>query len=291
MYSLGQLLSGIRSPRRAYLEVNKLYNRRLRGRTGIRILDQEWDNLIILDACRYDLFEKHNPLSGNLERVVSKGSQTVEFLRANFPGDEYGSIVYVSANPNIVHLDTRFHARVDLWESHWEEELNVVPPASVTNEAQRIADKYPNKRLIVHYMQPHFPFIGQLGRQLVESGRLEDKRNGHEFWRQIQSIGQDEFERAYVENLELVFPHVERLLNDLSGLSVVTSDHGNALGEAGVFGHPAGVYLDALVEVPWLRLPFEERRDIVSGQATDGQGISSDDVTRDRLAKLGYMDS
>jgi hypothetical protein len=291
MYSLQQFFSGIQNPRRGVLELNKLYHRRVLGRTGIDVLAADWDNLLLLDGCRYDIFEDHCQLDGELSKAVSRGSQTVEFLRSNFDCETYGSIVYVSANPNVTQIDADFHDRIDLWTSHWDDDLDVVPPEAVTDAALRAADEYPTKRLVVHYMQPHFPFIGEFGRQLVSDGRIENKRNGYEFWAQIDDVGVDTFERAYAENLEYVLPHIEDALDGLSGLSVVTSDHGNAFGEWGVYGHPSGVYLDALVEVPWLRAPFDERRTIEEGTVADDSSDFDDNITRERLEKLGYLES
>lgn len=31
---------------------------------GVFVMREDWDNLIILDACRYSLFEKYNYLNG-----------------------------------------------------------------------------------------------------------------------------------------------------------------------------------------------------------------------------------
>ena len=46
------------------------------------IFAEEWDTLIVLDACRYDFFEKvyRDYLSGTLEKRVSPGSCTEESL-------------------------------------------------------------------------------------------------------------------------------------------------------------------------------------------------------------------
>ena len=66
---------------------------------GSFILDEEWDNLIILDACRYDTFKDNNFLQGKLEYRISKGSTTREFLTKNFieNNDEtYNDIIYIS---------------------------------------------------------------------------------------------------------------------------------------------------------------------------------------------------
>lgn len=46
------------------------------------INERDWDCLVILDACRYDYFEKvyEDYLSGDLRKVLSSGSCTEEWL-------------------------------------------------------------------------------------------------------------------------------------------------------------------------------------------------------------------
>ncbi|PYZ02753.1 hypothetical protein C8039_05320 [Halogeometricum sp. wsp3] len=115
-------------------------------------LDRDWDNLIILDGCRYDIFAKSDYPDGQLQKEISRGSQTEEFLKKNFPSKKYPDIVYISANPNIKYLNSKFFKRVRLWENQWNNELNVVHPESVTDWVIENAEEYANKRMTVHYM-------------------------------------------------------------------------------------------------------------------------------------------
>ena len=57
--------------------INNVYFNRKYGR-GIDIIDQDWDNLIILDACRYDYFKEMNTIDGELRPVLSQGSHSFE---------------------------------------------------------------------------------------------------------------------------------------------------------------------------------------------------------------------
>jgi hypothetical protein len=43
-------------------------------------MQEDWDNLIILDACRYGAFERNNTIPGALEYRFSRGSMTGEFF-------------------------------------------------------------------------------------------------------------------------------------------------------------------------------------------------------------------
>ncbi|MDG5776143.1 hypothetical protein VB773_02085 [Haloarculaceae archaeon H-GB2-1] len=36
---------------------------------------EEWDNLVILDACRYDVFEEMHTFPGTLKPIISKGEE------------------------------------------------------------------------------------------------------------------------------------------------------------------------------------------------------------------------
>ena len=36
-------------------------------------MKEDWDNLVILDACRYDMFKKLNTINGKLEYKISIG--------------------------------------------------------------------------------------------------------------------------------------------------------------------------------------------------------------------------
>jgi bisphosphoglycerate-independent phosphoglycerate mutase (AlkP superfamily) len=93
--------------------------------------------------------------------------------------------------------------------------------------------------------------------------------------------------KAYQENLELALPQVVRLLGELRGKSVVTSDHGNAFGEFGVFGHPGGVYTNSLVKVPWL-VTESNSRPKIKGELADQVDQQIESQVTDRLKDLGY---
>lgn len=55
-------------------------------------MDADWDNLLILDSCRYDLFSEvavEDGLKGELTTFRSRGSSSSEFLKENFAGRTY----------------------------------------------------------------------------------------------------------------------------------------------------------------------------------------------------------
>jgi hypothetical protein len=242
---------------------------------GVAVVEEEWDTLIVLTACRYDTFAEVNTIPGTLEKRTSQGTSLMEWLIANFP-DQYEDIVYVSGNPRISNVEfdqgasvgqfrgaDHFHEVVDVSHDAWDKERNTVPPKPVTDAAVEAREEYPDKRLIVHYLQPHAPWIGETsitGADLAiaydspsewfrESGELGP---WGEFGLAYKQHSTDHLRGAYRDNLRFVVEEVERLLGELDGRVVVTGDHGEAFGENGIIEHPAEVYIDELVEVPWL---------------------------------------
>ena len=118
---------------------------------GLHVMEQEWDNLIILDACRYDVFKKHvNHLGikGELRKVISRGSSTTEFLKENFLGKKFMDTIYVTANPYVsIMLKGVFYKVIDVWRDYWDDELGTVPPEPVTKIALKVKSLYPENFL------------------------------------------------------------------------------------------------------------------------------------------------
>ena len=48
------------------------------AKNGVKVVNEDWDYLIVLDAARYDIFKKINWIKGNLEYKISLGSCTRE---------------------------------------------------------------------------------------------------------------------------------------------------------------------------------------------------------------------
>lgn len=274
---------------------------------GISYPDEEWDNLLILDACRYDMFVEQSWLPGELKKRISGASNTPEFLQGNFKGGDFSDTVYVTANPQInVHLDDEFFKIIKVWEDHWDPDLHTVHPKIMAEKTIDAYHSYPNKRLIAHFIQPHYPFIGEVGQNKLNthsgmelSKRLvtNDKaqRDHLSVWEQLYagSVSLELVWEAYRENLDLVLPHVEQLIETFQEYTVVTSDHGNALGELAwpvpvkIYGHPPGIRMPALNDVPWLVTNTDERKKIIA-EETSAVGSDQDEIVSERLADLGY---
>lgn len=296
MNLLSKLRTAVHDPRIVWRRLVQTYFS-LQEHNGIKVMEKDWDNLVILDACRYDLFEDVFPHDGCVGPVISGGSDTSEFLKHNFSQRNSYDTVYITANPHVqrLGLDESFHACIPLWKSHWDESYHTVLPDVVAEQALKIHNQYPHKRLIVHFIQPHYPFLGPTGeginhRTITGEGLIEDDRGFKSIWRRLET---GELDRstvcdAYRENLELAIPHIENLVRKFRGRTVITSDHGNAWGEFGIYGHPQTCYIPSLVRVPWLERQGGPRKEITVDPSPT-QTTPSGEVTS-RLRDLGYQE-
>jgi hypothetical protein len=316
---LERLGVAVRHPDRAVTHViGRL--RRKAGRVenrvfGDAVTEEDWDNLIILDGCRYDMFAERSSLPGRLEKRRSAGSATKEFVRNTFVGRQFFDTVYVSANPYVSKLvDDGFHHLEPVWKTRWDEETGTVLPGPMTESVREVAERFPDKRLVAHYMQPHHPFLGptaerELGgtvgneqaRREAAGGAPTDREPSRvdHVWDRFRDGDVDEsvVRRAYYETLEEVLPWVADLCEDLPGKTVVTSDHGNLLDEPAYpiisagsrrFAHPTYGTAASLVTVPWQVCPFEERKTVVAEPPAEDAGTVTGETVTERLEALGY---
>lgn len=296
MYSISQIISGLTRPRRVATELNCIYHRtRASNReyysAGTDIFEEDWDNMIILDACRFDYFAKQQDFPGTLEKRRSRGSITSEFLRGNFSDRQLYDVVYVSSNPWYLKLrddlNSDVHSFIDLREEFSNREFTVAPD-KVTERSKKIAEEYPHKRLIIHYLQPHQPYIGPTGQKYFETTKGLS-------WTMKESdkATDDRLQQAYKENLELVLDAVSELLPSLEGKTIITADHGELLGDRSSpipirsYGHYPNLWVKELLEVPWLEYTNNGRREIISEKSGDNISVSDEEVDA-RLENLGY---
>lgn len=289
---------------RIFTQLNRQYHDIFVDHRGTKVIEEDWDNLLILDGCRADTFEDICWFEGIYEERTSCASDSQNFLKRNFEGRELHDIVYLSANPYAAELaDNTFHAFFDLYRTAWDEELQTITPGSVIDATVKAQDDFPNKRLIAHFMQPHYPFIGEFGREIDNSsiGRHPGVGDGEmNIWSKLMygkdGITKQQVKRAYHENLEVVLQSIEPLLKQLDGKTVVTADHGNLLGDAGypiptpAFGHPPEFFVAPLINVPWFIIDGE-RRKITSDEPLESTDSElSDEVQKERLRSLGYLE-
>lgn len=290
-------------------------------------MKESWDVLVVLDACRYDYFERTygRYLSGILEKRISSASCTLQWVHNEFP-DKYDDVVYVSANPFVASKFAKtirydgskhFFRVIDGWKDAWDERIGTVLPQSLNELAIRASREFKGKKLIVHYIQPHYPFI-----VLREQGVKDRGYRSHEISRIMwegfvkilgyslgndvasrlhvfmdeaavaNKVGLEVFRKAYESNLQLVLESVANLIDNLEGKVVVTADHGELLGEGRKFAHWCELPYPEVRQVPWLvvnkvakkiqTLPEEEKVNEPPITQVD------EELIRKRLEALGY---
>ncbi|WP_254839711.1 hypothetical protein [Natronomonas marina] len=262
------------------------------------VFEADWDLLVVLDACRADLWAEVVAPDGILPvgtTRISPGGTSTEWLDAVFggqPSEALSSVGYVTANPySTDHVDGEALGYLrEVWRDAWDDDLGTVPPRAVTDAAIRAGREQDLDRLVVHYMQPHFPSIADDRDDGIELDAFGDRPLS--VWEDLRFGRRSRADvwEAYRANLRAVLDDVELLLNNVDAeRAVITADHGNAFGERGVYGHAAGLALRPLREVPW-----------AVTAATDGGGYepppgaertersaTTAEVTA-RLERLGY---
>jgi hypothetical protein len=265
-----------------------------RSAAGTNVLDRDWDVLVILDACRYDEFARvasDYEFITALDANVSTGSTTYEWGPSVFGRDaaKAGGLGYVTANPysnqfadadDLAHLD-------EVWRYAWDSDWGSVPAEVVTDRAIAAERADAADRLIVHYLQPHAPFVDTAagggdtsvtGFQGGEATGLEAAQRG--------DVSHEAVIEGYRRTLRYVLDSVALLCENLdAGTVVVSADHGELLGEWGLYEHPAALRVEPLIRVPWATVAAADERTHDPAEYDRGtDGLSIDD----RLSALGY---
>ncbi len=134
-------------------------------------MDQDWDVAIILDACRFDFFERFYRyfFEGELLKITSRGSCTSEWFKNTFTS-LYSDTIYISANPFInssplqfggFSARSRFARIIDVWVYA----LDLSVGHSFAKQGHKTLldtlKRGRDKRIIAHHLQPHTLYICQ----------------------------------------------------------------------------------------------------------------------------------
>jgi hypothetical protein len=234
---------------------------------AVHVMDEDWDTLIVLDACRADFFEEtvDTERFDAYSRAISLGSHSSEWTRKNFQDKQFEDTVYVSANPHTTLLaNNTFHELIEVWKKY-DMPPNKIDPSEIVTIAKRANENHPNKRLIIHFMQPH-----GTGNLVPETENVVD---------------------SYRATIPAVTDIVVGLANQLDGKTVITADHGELFtaglrAKLGIDQHKARLRFPDLVYVPWAEIDGQRR------EITDG-ALSKTDVdetaVEQRLEDLGYV--
>jgi hypothetical protein len=271
---------------------------------GTPVFEEDWDALLILDACRADLLAAVRAEYDFLDEPdtrLSVDSTSHRWMKKNFSrsyADELRQTAYVTGNPysDGVLRGDEFRLLDEVWKYEWDDELGTIHPRPLTDRAIAVARDLNPERLIVHYMQPHYPFVRHsevddgiplefFTKQATETSREID------VWTQFREgeLTETEVRELYLDNLRYVLEDVGLLLENVDADTVVLSaDHGNAFGEFGVYGHPPGMPFRSVREVPWYTTSATDTGEYVP-ETGPPETAGNDETTDERLRDLGYL--
>lgn len=181
------------------------------------INDGDWDYLIVLDACRYDKFEEIYDdyfKGGELRKVESRGSATPEWLEKSFPKSRY-NMNYISANPHVNTLNlkigdfrggcnsdwnakNKFVEIKEPWITEWNPEHNTVTPQDLKNYVIGHKDEIEERKTIIHFIQPHRPFINNPDSKISQWGTRKKLQNEEEESKGSESLIEFVFKKTCV---------------------------------------------------------------------------------------------
>ena len=226
--------------------------------------------LIVLDDARYDAFRAvyGRYLSGDLRVVRVPPPNTYGWLPRAFSHRGFDRVRVFYASIGVESHDIRIGSFVPRGRDvevipirpNRARHLLTVLPSEVNDVVMRVGL---SGRDVVWYAQPHFPWVldEELSLALMRDALIHDFVPPDTIRRRLREIGvgRSRVVRAYYANLVLVLKYVRELLDYVRGQGidyeevVVTSDHGEMLGEFGLYLHQ-DYDLPQLVLVPWLRV-------------------------------------
>lgn len=261
--------------------------------------DRDEYTLLVFDAGRHDYMAPllRDTYRGDVDATYSAARDTFEWISKVWQGD-FEDVTYVSGMVPVSDEIPDFAAEdfkryydginpgdsigeiVKLWETHWDDGVATVPPETVTDAALDYADR---DKLVVHYNQPHSPYIGVpelLGHTNNESAQPKSgDPNDEPIWHRVRAgeVSDAYLRMAYWGNAARAIEAAKPLIRERETV-VATADHGEALGEWGMYTHDRAPHPKRRV-VPWQE---------ISGLATDDATEQVTGDVTDKLRALGY---
>ena len=279
---------------------------------GTNIYEREWDVLIILDACRADALREvadEFDFIDHVDSIWSLGSTSHEWMAKTFSEEwreEIANTIYLTGNGfaqrtfvddeppvnennpasfpalSTVNADD-FKLLKGVWDVGHDHNLGNVPPRYITDRAIELGRNKSAKRFIIHYNQPHTPYLADA---IATNGTPAPFESDPFPMLQNGELRREQAWNAYIENLRLVLGEVELLINNLDAERVaISADHGEAFGEWGQFGHPNASPLPVVKKVPWAETTASDMRTHTPSKETQNKTTDLEN----HLADLGYL--
>jgi len=247
--------------------ISKTYRLKSQHEMFNKILNEDQFLLIILDACRYDVFAHvyKRYFQGILVPVKSYGAFLPEWIPKLFRDPRWhGTRIFKAKlfiKPHDISIRDMIERRdIEIFEISPPKERLTVHPQMLVNFVLKIGLKDKN---IVWFMQPHYPWLAypELSKKVLKDIMIYEFLPGSlEKNLLSKKIHREDIIKAYIANLTVTLREVKRLIEVYretfkdSGIIVVTSDHGEMLGEYGLYFHHPSYNVPQLIVVPWLEV-------------------------------------
>jgi hypothetical protein len=239
-----------------------------RGDQHHQLKDLDWDIMLVLDACRFDVFNE--VVEWPVKRVRSPASKTAEWIAVAEESGLFEGTTIVAGNANYTsdQWDLGELKIIDVFANNWDEKLGIVPPEPVLDATDEQI-KAGNSPVVGHILPPHGPYIGRVADEWFPAfpdtqiwkrgpGTLEELISP-QVAMATGVIDADEAWQAYRASVsgtwEVCQPYIARWVRDGNKV-LVTADHGEAFGgirEFGLYAHPHQCHIPALTHVPLAR--------------------------------------
>lgn len=292
---------------------------------GTNVYDRDWDVLILLDTCRVDALKAvadEYDFLNDIGSIRSAGGASGEWIARTFDESHRELIqntAYLTANAHarqildeqtqrynpdkhLTYKALRYFPTVGIEDfgtveplyqyEPWGEEgdlghiKGMTPPRYVTERAISIGRKMDYDRIILHYFQPHSPWVSTALSEDRELNEYED-----DWWNYLARTGDVETVwDSYLGDLRYVLDDIEILLKNLSADTVaISADHGEAFGECGVRGHEIGSLHPKIRTVPWVETSaVDQETHTPTIEAPNTEPELSTDEVEEQLSALGY---
>ena len=282
---------------------------------GTNVFERDWDLLVVLDTCRPDALSEIKEgykFIDEINSIISVGSSSNEWIANTFRREyinKIGKTAYIAGNAyadRVIReklypeLDTgdkeKVRAIIDTsiiadvggfqlldegWRYESEKMWGHADPQIMTDRAISIGRDEDPDRIIVHYTQPHAPYI---------STALNEKRELKNYEKTpfdyLRSGGDKQVVwNSYLSDLKFILEFVGTLIDNYNGKAIVTADHGEAFGEYGIYGHLPGMIHPKVRKVPWIEIDATDEKTHLPNSYEKAETRDA----KDQLKALGYI--
>jgi hypothetical protein len=210
--------------------------RRLTRLNAKNVFTRQWDVLILLDCARVDMMQEimdEYDFINDVNQLKSVSGHSRGWMEYTFVDkfyDEIQNTLYVNANTasdRVLDSNDFLHLE-EVWRDGWDDEHKTILAETVTDRAISLYRRFNPEHTIIHYMQPHSPFVPF---PKVSSGQVTGPGIENGYRKSLEELA-EEYSREdlwefHIENLRYVLDSVQTVLSNIEAERVIISaDHG-----------------------------------------------------------------